>query len=196
MSDNLPYAQLVQILTDLIDSKRSGTLFIHSECNHAVTFALDAGEIHAVFHGARRGRKAFPLICKITGGTYRFEASELNGISHELPPTHEILNLLRTQQSAETDRSPTGSLTADHTGISLEQKERLIQQLKSQLAVHLGPIANMVFEDALEEIGEFDGSVEQAHRLIDQLCLDIDNAKEVIQFKDKAYSLVSDTLND
>ena len=124
MSNTVPYTQLLHVLTELVDRKQSGTLFIHSDCNHAITFALDAGRIFAVFHGARRGRKAIPMISNISGGTYKFESSSLNNLSQELPSTPKILNLLRTPQTVETLKTPAKSSLGQQTGISEGAKNR------------------------------------------------------------------------
>ena len=194
MGENVPYPRLLQVLTDLVDNKSSGTLFIHSDCNHAITFALDAGRIFAIFHGARRGRKAIPLISRISGGSYRFESAGLSGINHELPSTPEILNLLRTPHGNGQTRPAGTSLDAPDAKLSDDEKDRLCQQLKGLLAKHIGPIAEMVFEDAREEIGDFCASPELAKDFIEKLSLDIDDAGELAQFKTDAYTAINNML--
>lgn len=197
MQKNLTLQQLLQVLTDLVEEKRSGTLFIHSTCNHAVTFALDKGRIFAIFHGARRGRKAIPLISQIAGGTYRFESSELSGISHDLPPTSEILNQLKTGQTGTYDRTDkTAASALAQGGVSNESKDQLCRELKSLLSDYVGPIAEMVFDEALDEIGDFCTSAGLTQTLIDRLSLDITDPDEVTRFREQAYSLINRSLKD
>jgi hypothetical protein len=194
MHESLPYHELIQVLTDLVDKQSSGTLFIHSDCNHAITFGLEKGRIFAIFHGARRGRKAIPLVGKISGGTYKFESASLGGISQELPATPEILHLLRTSADPGSAHQPTSSPATANMAVSVERKNQLCQQLKDLLAAHLGPIAEMVFDDATDEIGDFCSSPELAQQLIDKLSLDIDDAEEVAQFRSQAYSVIDSML--
>ena len=194
MHENVPYSRILQVLTDLVDDQSSGTLYIHSDCNHAITFALDTGRIYAIFHGARRGRKAIHLISQISGGSYRFESAGLSGISHELPTTPEILNLLRTPQDIAQPRPARTSLDATETALSDANRNLLCQQLKGLLAQHIGPIAEMMFEDARDEIGDFCASPELAKNFIDKLSLDIDDANEVAQFRIDAYTAIDKIL--
>lgn len=196
MRENVPYSRILQVLSDLVDNKSSGTLFIRSDCNHAIALALDTGRIYAIFHGARRGRKAIPVIRNISGGTYKFETSGLSGISHEIPTTPEILNLLRTPHGIEETGPAGASVGRNASEISEEKKNLLYQQLKSLLAEHLGPIAEMVFEDAMDEIGDFCSTPELARGLIDKLSFDIDDASEVSQFREKAYVAINNILKN
>ncbi len=194
MADNLTFPQLLDSLTDLIDKKRSGTLYIRSNCNHVITFAIDAGRIFAIFHGPRRGRKAIPLISQIAGGSFKFESTELTGVSHELPSTPEILNMLRTKRTGNAPQPTVLESGSDASGISEENKSLLCQQLKGLLAVHLGPIAEMVFDEAINESADFCATSEQALGLIDKLSSDIDDAAEIAQFKSQAFEAINKML--
>lgn len=196
MRENVPYSQILEILTELVDSETSGTLFIRTEANHAITFALDNGRISAIFYGARRGLKAISLISNISGGSYKFEASNLAGISHELPTTPEILNLLRNPHPTEGARPATSSPGAGSERISEENRNILCQQLKSLLAKHLGPIAEMVFDDTIDEAGDFCSTPELARDLINKLSADIDDATEVEQFRSDAYAAINRVLKN
>jgi hypothetical protein len=199
MPKNVPYSQILNFLTELVDNKTTGTLFIHTENNRAITIALDKGEIHALYFGARRGRKAIPQIRDITGGSYRLEVSDLVEAFHDLPPTHEILNLLRnpdTKSSPSPTPSTTTSIPISHNeAIEEEKKEILCDKLKSLLGEHMGPIADIVFDDTVEEIGDFCSTPQLTQDLIDKLSEEIDSAKEVEQFKQKAYVTLNKILN-
>jgi hypothetical protein len=190
MTVSLTYLQLLEVLTDLVNSKAAGTMFIHSQCNHAITFSLDAGRIHAIYHGPRRGRNAIPLIGRITGGSYRFDSAGLGRSPQDLPSTAEILEQLKTLHS--TTRAPAVSSPVNGSDpISAEQKQRVCYELKKLLTEHLGPIAAIVFDDTVGETGDFCSSPARTRILIDMLVNDIDNPAEATQFRVQAQSVIS-----
>lgn len=193
MTESLTYQQLLEALTDLVGNKASGTMFIRSECNHAITFSLDAGRIYALHHGPRRGRSAIPLISQIAGGSYRFDAAGPGRPPQELPSTGEILEQLKTPQgSAEAHKisSPTDGTDS----ISAEQRNQLCRELKNLLAQHLGPIAEMVFEDTVDETGNFCATPEGTQELIAKLTDDIGDPDEIAQFREEASRTISKIL--
>ena len=193
MTESLTYLQLLEALTDLVISKASGTMFIRSQCNHAITFSLDAGRIYAIHHGPRRGRSAILLINQITGGSYRFDAEGPGRPPQELPSTAEILEQLKTAQAGAVAQGV--SSPADGTStISAEQKHRICQELKVLLAQHLGPIAEMVFDDTVDETGNFCSTPEQTQELIAKLADDIGDPEEIAQFREAAHRTIDKIL--
>jgi hypothetical protein len=173
MDDNLSFSQLLKLLRELIGKNESGTLFIRSESNHVITIGLNKGRIYALFHGPKRGRSALSLISQVTSGSYKFEPGVLSGINQDLPSTPEILNQFRLQKR-DIPSNPT--LTRSHmpnAGISHQKRDRLYQQLQGLLAEYLGPIAQMVVDDAIAESGDFFATPEKAKALINKLTLDI-----------------------
>lgn len=194
MPKKVPYPQILDFLTDLVDGKSSGTLFVHSECNRAITIALDKGQIHALYFGARRGRKAIPLISNIAGGSFRFEDTNLVESFHDLPPTPEILNLLRNPHTAI--ESGGASASTGNAVIREEKKNLLCQELKGLLAEHMGPIAEVVFDDAVEEVGDFCATPQLTQDLINKLSEEIDDSSEVKQFRNKAFVVLNNILKN
>ncbi len=194
MSEIKTFSQLLDLLTDLIDQKQCGTLFIRSESNHAITIGLDKGRIYVLFYGAKQGRNAIPMIGQIASGSYKFETNILTGINQELPSTPEILNQLRTRTSSDPAHELFSGTNRLDTGISEEKRVRLCTQLKGLLAEYLGPIAQIVFDDAVKESGVFYATPEQAKVFINKLTLDIDNAREVEEFRNKAYEVFDKVL--
>ena len=73
-------------------------------------------------------------------------------------------------------------------------KNLLCQQLKGLLAKHLGPIADMVFEDTVDETGDFCSTPELARETINKLSADIDDPEELEQFKADAYAAINKVL--
>ncbi len=195
MSTNVPYSQILSFLTDLVNKKASGTLFIRSESNHAIMIALDNGQIHKIFFGARRGRKAIPLVRSISGGSCKFEASNLAGNAHDLPLTPEILNLLRNPDNLNESRPAASPPVTNNKEVSEANKNILCQELKSLLAGYMGPFADVVFEDAVAEVGDFCSTPELTQDLIEKLSEELDDSTEVEQFRTKAYAVLDKILN-
>ena len=64
------------------------------------------------------------------------------------------------------------------------------------MAEHLGPIADFVFDDAIQGSEDFCDTPEHAHQLIDKLALDIENSIEIEQFRSKAYRAFDQLLEN
>jgi len=168
-------------------------MFIHSQCNHAISFCLDSGRIYAINHGPRRGDKAISLIGQIAGGSYRFDESSPNRLAQDLPSTAEILGRLKASQ--DTAKVPTNLSPADGAdSVSAEQKQYICDELKNLLLEHLGPIAEMVFDDTVDEMGDFYSSPERTQVLIDSLAVDIGDPAEIAQFSEEANKTISKIL--
>ena len=189
---NLTFAQLLDVLTDFVNKKRSGTMYIHSDTNHVVTVALDKGRIYAIYHGPKRGRKAIAPMSKMNSGTYRFEDTGLSGVAQDLPSTPEILNALRIPHSE--DASTPGAAAHAGADISLEARNKVCQELKDLLSERLGPIAGMVFDGALSEAGDFCATAEGTQGFINQLASDIDDPEEAAIFREQANAALNRVL--
>jgi hypothetical protein len=196
MQNSVPFSQILDFLTELVDNKTSGTLFIHSETNRAITVALDCGQIHALYFGARRGRRAIPLISDISGGSYRFEETNLVDTFHDLPPTPEILSELRASINVyESPLTVSSTTTSSNEAIDDDKKRNLCYELKSLLLQHIGPIADIVFDDAVDEVGDFCTTPLLTKDLINKLSEEIDNTAEIEQFRSRAYIVINNILN-
>jgi hypothetical protein len=189
---NARYSEIVETLTKLVDSKQSGMMFVHSECNHAITIALDNGQIHAIYFGANRGRKAISLINRISGGSYRFETTDYIETSHYLPPTPEILNLLRNPYVGHESKSSFYPPITTKELVIENQKNILSQNLKTLFTKHMGPIAEMLFDDIVDELGDFSATPQQTHVLINKLSEEIEITDQAEHFRIKAYEILND----
>lgn len=170
-------------------------MFIRSQCNHAISFSLEAGRIYALNHGPRRGRSAIPLISQIAGGSYRFDTAGPGRPAQELRPTAEILQLLITSRTG-ADVQGSSSSAGGTDSISVEQKLLICQELKKLLTQHLGPIADMVFDDTVDEEGSFCSTPEKTQELIDKLATDIGDPKEIEQFRREAQKTIDQITQD
>ncbi len=194
MTPSFAYPQLLEILQELIDKQETGTLFIRSECNHLATFTLQRGQAMAVSFGPRRGDRAIPHIKKISGGTYRFDRESPARAPQQLPDTRELMNLLKSNgvMSEVGITAGPGSAGGD---ASDKNRRRFSKELKELLTDHIGPIADVIFDDTLAEIGGNCSNTHQAQILIDRLATDIDDA-EIWQFREKAGNIIGKTLTE
>ena len=193
ITPSFSYPQLLEILQELIHKRESGILFIRSECNHLTTFTLQNGQVTAVSFGPRRGDRAIPHIRKINSGTYRFDREAPVGAPQRLPDTGELMNLLNSSGAAPTGIMDPGGNGSIVGGASDRSSRRFSKELKELLTDHLGPIADIIYEDTLEEIGGVCSNPHQAQILIDRLATDIDDA-EIWQFREKAGNIIGKTL--
>jgi hypothetical protein len=135
------------------------------------------------------------LISRISGGSYRFEKTEFVEISHDLPKTPEILNLLR---NPDTDSEiKTSYVTPNNKkAITDNLKTTLCQNLKSEFTKYLGPIANVLFDDIAEEVGDFFDTPQLAEILISKLSEEIENSKQAEAFRIKSHKILNAILNN
>ena len=189
MAEIISYSHLVDMLAKHVENKESGTLYIRSQCNHAISFALDAGNIYAVYYGPRRGKNALPLITKIKGGSCHFDALKLGVSPQDVPDTSEILALL--QEPLEHDDGSSEAAPKANKVVTSEQNDQICYELKELLSEHLGPISDMIFEDAVEDNVDFCKSSEQAQLLIDKLAEDIEDGAESARFRKQANDVIT-----
>ena len=187
---SLTYHQLTDELTRLVESSSSGTLFIHSDCNHAITFTLESGRITAIYFGPRKGRKAIPLTRGITGGSCRFDPNGLARSPQDLPPTQEILAQLHPNgASTMTTPSPVpGEQPTDPWPDEVQKK--FLGELQTVLTDHLGPIADLIFEESMAEVGDLSATEGRFQSLIDKLALNLE-PDESARFHDRIAEILS-----
>jgi hypothetical protein len=190
MAEFTNYAQMLELLAGEVKRKSSGTLFIRSNCNHAITFGLEKGRINYIFFGPRKGIKAINKIREIDGGSYRFEPTNVGSLLHSLPSTEEILAQLNLTR--EAPRHPPQSINS--SSVSAADRAMICYQLKGILVEYLGPIAEIVLNDAMCETEQFCSSPEHTQIFIDRLAQDIEDPVENVQFKTKANHAIEKVL--
>jgi len=191
MAETLTLTQLIDVISQHVTGKNTGTLHISTESKRAVTIALEKGRIVAIYFGALRGQKALDSMTKILSGSYRFEATSVDDISpHELPSSTDILNHLRmppTSTSTETRVSDTND------NINATQKAELSTQLKALLSKYLGPIAEMVFSDYF--IADSIRDHDSVKAMVVKMATEIDNSDETHHFIADAEKIISSVIN-
>lgn len=189
------FSEVVDVISNLVSKKASGTLFIRSESNSSASFGLDAGRITSIYYGLQHGMKAVPLIRDIPAGNYRFEPSILNKILQDLPNARELIDQLRQSPSDEPSE-PKSQVPANRANILINEEDRkaLCRNLKRLLTEHLGPIANLVFDDTMAEAGDFCATLEMALAFISKLACEIGDPTEMEQFKSKASAAIKNAM--
>jgi uncharacterized protein (DUF433 family) len=123
------------------------------------------------------------LILGITGGSCRFEDSGRPGIRQDLPPVEEILELLRANESAAQSESPVDA--------EAETWHKILEELQTVLTDHLGPIAGIIYEEALAELGEPCVTQDSFQRLIENLAVNIE-PDQITRFYDQVAGVLDD----
>ena len=187
---SLTYQQLMDELTRLVTSHSSGTLFIHSDCNHLITFTLKSGRITALYFGPRKGQKAIQFILGISGGSCRFETTGLTREPQQLPPTQEIISMLRSGAVGHNTKITTVKSGLDSNTWTDEKQRGVLEELKVILTDYLGPIAGIIVEESLDELSGSALTDDSYQELIDKLSLNID-PDEVREFQHKAKAMLN-----
>jgi len=191
MAETLTLTQLIDVLSQHVSDKSTGTLHISTESKRAVTIALKNGRIVAIYFGALRGQKALDSMTKIQTGSYRFEATSVDDLPpHELPSSTDILQHLRSPSTSTF----TETIASDTKGsISTAQKAELSTQLKALLSKYLGPIAEMVFSDYFIADSILDRDSVKA--MVVKMAAEIDNSDETHHFIADAEKIINSVIN-
>lgn len=95
----LSYPLLISTLSDLCKLRKTGTMYICTDDNHAARFTLKNGEIVACGFGSKRGMQALELVRSINMGKYSFAESAFPPeISQGMSSTKEVMDYLRVDQ--------------------------------------------------------------------------------------------------
>lgn len=165
--EELDFKELLDELRDLCANRRTGTMFIHTDSNHAVRFGLEDGRIFLCSFGKYRGLDAIPHLLGIQSGKYSFAEAVFNsGSEVPQPTTEELLEALAEEvlkRADERGEMPSiedtvwvggeappaqplpGQQGAAHEGnepggLSMTG-EPLYAQVVEELALFLGPVA-------------------------------------------------------
>ncbi len=174
----LSYRELISELKQLISERASGVMFISTNDNHAVHIGLENGEIVGCRYRFKRGLDALPLIMEIEAGRYSFNSGPSGAADASLPPTDGLLRMLaESNMSKPTDKPIQGvsEISAAPSIIAME------------LAHYLGPIASVIIEDYLEEVGTVRDS-SALHKMIKSVASEITDDRKRDEFTESVLS--------
>ncbi|WP_260292593.1 DUF4388 domain-containing protein [Sedimenticola hydrogenitrophicus] len=139
------FDKILEELKRLSGEKRSGTLFITTDDNHAARFVLEGGEVTSLGYRHYHGYDALPRIQKIRSGYYRFVDQGFMSMEEvPMPETSELLGLLQMDRGDEDNLGPAAADPSDET----------LATLRRELTVHIGPIAAILCEEYLQDHGK------------------------------------------
>lgn len=183
MSTSLRYDELVAALQQLVEDKRSTTMYIKTNDNRLAMWVLRNGEIDAMMYGAARGSKALKNFLSVTGGTYRLANDGLKLPSGDLPNTVGVLNLLLDGQNRTTVDNGNHGHQATPQGPAIPYSPALAVVAEG-LGDFLGPIAEMVTNDIIDS-GKRPHGLADWGNVIQRLSREIPDSDEAKQFTQK-----------
>ena len=192
------YAQLIQQLKDFCNNNRSGTMLIISSDSHSIRFVLESGIIIACAYTMTQGKDALLQIRKIQSGSFSFVDGGFTGGMNinesPLPDTDTIFRVLsqgidiNEGMTVNTPAFPSPSPQASALG-SLNFNQA-IKDIEGELAEFLGPMAEFIFEEAIEDLG-FPRSPNDLANLVKAVASEIDNPAEKETFKQNSVNIIN-----
>jgi len=191
MGQHYDCRRLWEMLNELVTEARTGTLYIKSDDAHAGMISLRNGEVVGILYRSRFGAPAVELIRQVTGGTCRFDANAPGVEAGACPPTLEILHALAPPgQSAVNGSAEATRRMGDKAAL-----QGFLNDLSGHLQSHIGPIAAMVLEGAVQEMGQL-RRIDQAKSLITKLMGEIDDDGDASSFLSDALDSLSKVQAD
>jgi len=207
----LSFGELLQVIRTLVREQRTGTMFIHTDSNHSVRIGMEDGRIISCAFGKYRGHDALPHIRQIHSGKYSFAEGIFNNSSEiPLPSTQDLLSSFsgeslttpaRESHPAPTIPEPTspsstappapslGDSLLEGSDLSLRGVD-LYEALVRELAVHMGPIADMVADDYRDSIVSATRQ-EQLRPVVHEIAEQLDDPQRTQEFREQAMNLVA-----
>ncbi len=144
----IDYDALISTLHQFCLEKQTGTLFVSTDDNRSVRFALDNGRIISCIHGRTRGKEAIPLITAIKSGRYSFNSClfDKQQDTDFLPSTEELLlnlglSLEAIEQADNHTKTPTTNIPEVTT---IPPPHDFLRFIEEQLALLLGPLGSTI----------------------------------------------------
>jgi hypothetical protein len=126
----LKFSSLMAVLNQLCNQAKTGTFFISTEDNRAVSFVLKQGQIISCSYGHFRGEMALPYVRRIQAGSYAFSEKVFYSLMDEqhLPNTAEIFACLDYQDYTppmeSSEISDTREKSQIYRGITLSPSQK------------------------------------------------------------------------
>jgi hypothetical protein len=120
---HLPFKLLLSTLHELCKMKKTGTMYISTDDNHAARFTLKNGEIVACGFSSKRGIEALELMRNINAGKYSFIESTLPAEpKQDILTTQEILDYLTQilDPSYTPPAAPSSNQTVEQSPTSVD----------------------------------------------------------------------------
>lgn len=165
------FQAFVDLLRQLCEEKRSGTLFAATDANRMARIDLSAGQINAINFMHKKGSAALSLLPLIQVGRARFSDgvhSDPPGPASDLPATEDILSHLLKAQAP-----PTSERRAQSPSFTLDSQMREV--LETLMADYIGPVASVICEEHFE-------SADSMQALLSALASEIGDSEQATRF--------------
>ncbi|MEA3277881.1 MAG: hypothetical protein U9Q81_21875 [Pseudomonadota bacterium] len=178
MNGEITRNQLLELVKELVQQKRAGTLYVHTDDNHLIIVGVEGGNIVSLICGPKQGERAIPIVRRMKTGTYRLEDGVMTHRTSRstLPSSETLLSLLSEEETAE-----------------VRDTAWVQSMLCKVLAGYLGPIAPLVCKEAVSRAGGIDSS-EKLQRVVENLAGEIDSLSEAERFRVQAQKELGNLL--
>lgn len=171
----LSLPQIMGELKHLCDKGKTGTMFITSDDNHSARFALQDGKVFTCAFSQKKGFDALPLIKKIKFAHCRFADGVFSHMDEiMLPGENTLFDILEGDAAAPASIDQAVELVNPDMNKTL----RMIEQ---QLSQYIGPIAEVVCEEYLEDIDD-DITITDLGKMINSVSTEIDDVNQRAEF--------------
>ena len=182
MADLITYDGFLNLIESMVERRESGTLYIRTDTNRSVSVGLLDGNIAALVAGPKRGLAAIATILQMSQGTFRRDDSPLSFHSGDLPPTRDILTLLKNRPAQPAAQMPPSDSPAPGSAIYSEQAAKILCEI---LHDYVGPVAPIICEDVTENGAKLRTSAD-LEKAIESLAEEIDSSAESTEFIQRA----------
>jgi len=190
MADLITYDGFLNLIESMVERRESGTLYIRTDTNRSVSIGLLDGNIAALVAGPKRGLAAIATILQMSQGTFRRDDSPLSFHSGDLPPTGDILTLLKKRPAQPTAQQPIGNSPAPGSAVYSEQAMKILCEI---LHDYVGPAAPIICEDVTNNGTKLRSSAD-LEKAIESLAEEIDSNAETVEFVNRARAELGDML--
>lgn len=182
--------QFLTMLKHLVDRDYSGTVFVRTENNRLAIIGIREGDIVYLSYGTKRGVDAIPLMREIDGGTFRITKSTNAFSPCVLPDTGDVLSLLQASEQVvhqTVHELKHGTAEPNHGAADMAtDMEEIGKGLCLLLGEYMGPIAQVICQEQLEELGRAP-THNDLRSIITRLSREIDEPAEAQAFVHRAY---------
>lgn len=178
MSDRLDYPAFYELVTELVSSSATSTLFGRTDTNHSVIIGLDGGTIVCVRCGPKRGLAAIHALRSMQWGTFRVDDALVELSSPTLPPTAELVAALHPGATVFEDTPGDDSADPAQQSDNHSAEAKLLCDLLSR---YVGPVAPVLCSEEIKAVGGLD-HLGKLDLVLGKLAREIDDAGEASEF--------------
>ncbi len=182
MSDQITYEGFLNLIESMVERKESGTLYVRTDTNHSVFVGIRNGAIEAFTSGPRHGLEAITTILQMSYGSCRRNETVISFHTNELPPTSDILLLLKRHTPQPAVQGATSPSPAPGAQIDSMHATKILCEL---LHDYVGPVAPIICEDVIDN-GAKIRTCADLESAIGSLAEEIDSSAEAAEFINRA----------